>query len=161
MDEVIALILDTCVLLCYWIAFASDLPSLLEKLCSAIVVELMKMCYLLEFPIGGNLKGYGSVELRVNSIVDEGQVVSSYDVLKVCQAPYLKMRLTLETMDVILSPLKQSKGDIFPIVHSEVVYSFCQALDLRAKLAPTENRLVFNPQKRSKKDKITPVVHSK
>ncbi|GFT23369.1 hypothetical protein NPIL_160011 [Nephila pilipes] len=159
MDDVINMVFEICVYLLPWIVFERDLPSFLEIICYAIVIELVKVCCLLEFPFVGNLSGGSSEELQ-NSIEDSVCVGDSFAV-NGYQAPSSKVYFAPETKDVILKPLKPSRIDIVPLVNSEVVYSFCKALNLRAKLVPAESRVVFSQQKRSKKDKIIPVVHSK
>ncbi|GFS80089.1 hypothetical protein NPIL_179501, partial [Nephila pilipes] len=101
--------------------------------------------------------GGSSIEFRENSVDDKVSGESSF-AAKVCLTPDLKVGLAPETEDTIF---KLSKREIFPVVHSELIYSFCKALDLRATLAPVETRVVFDPSKRSKKKKVIPVVQSK
>ncbi|GFS98300.1 hypothetical protein NPIL_111481 [Nephila pilipes] len=157
MTDVIALVIETCVYLLYWFTFGSGSPSFVEILCYSIVVEVVKMCSFLQFPVRSTLGGGSSVEVQENSVDVKVSVENSFAVND-CLAPDLKVDLDPETQDAIVKP---SKADIVPVVHSEVVYSFCQALDLRAKLAPVETRVVFDPPKRLKKQKVVPVVHSK
>ncbi|GFT57330.1 hypothetical protein NPIL_102991 [Nephila pilipes] len=156
MVDAIALVIETCVYLLYWFTFGSGLPSFVEIICYSIVVELIKMCSLLQFPVRGNLGVGSSVEFRENSVEDKVSGESSF-ATKVCLTKDLKVDLALETKDAIFKPTNRV---IVPIVHSDVVYRFCQALDLRAILAPMETRVVFDPQKRTKKEKVIPVVRS-
>ncbi|GFS39953.1 hypothetical protein NPIL_34711 [Nephila pilipes] len=157
---VIDLVIETFLYLLYWVVLGSDMPSLFEIIGYSIAVQLLKVCGLLEFPIGDNLNGCGSEEFEENSTHDNVSIVSPFNVSKVCQVAELKVHLAPDRKDIILRPQKQSTRNSIPIVHSEVVYSFCQALSLRARLAPVESRVIFNPQKSSTKNKITPVVHS-
>ncbi|GFT83218.1 hypothetical protein NPIL_700261 [Nephila pilipes] len=160
MVDAILLAFEVCVYVLWWIASGRDFPSFVEIMCYSIIVELVKIRWLLEFPIGENVNGCGSDEFQEKPVDDVVPVANSFVNLELCQAPDLKQGLSPERMVVILDSLKQSKEFMFPTVHSEAVYSFCQALDLRAKLAPVENRVVFNPPKRPIEDKVTPVVHS-
>ncbi|GFT83220.1 hypothetical protein NPIL_700271 [Nephila pilipes] len=160
MVDAIALAFEVCVYVLYWFAFRNDFPSFEEIMCYSIVVELVKVRWLLEILTGEILNECGSDELQENFVDDEVPVANSFAVCELCQVPDLKQGLSLEKTVVNLDPFKQTKGFMVPTVHSEAVYSFCQALNLRAKLAPVESRVGFNPPKRSIEDKVTPIVHS-
>ncbi|GFT65575.1 hypothetical protein NPIL_536651 [Nephila pilipes] len=127
MADAIALVLEVCIYLLFWIVSGSDSPSILEIVCYAIVVEFLKMCWLLEFPIGENLNGCCFDEFLENSVDDEVAVVSSFADLKVCQAPDLKVDLVPERKVIsncIHVSLKQSNGDMVPIVCLQLLSSF-------------------------------------
>ncbi|GFU52262.1 hypothetical protein NPIL_300291 [Nephila pilipes] len=160
MVDATALAFEVYVYVLWWITFGSDFPSFGEIMCYAIVVELVQMYWLLEFPTGEILNEGDSNEFQENPVDDDVPVASSSAFLELYQSLDLKQRLSPERTVAILDPLKQTKGFMVPTVHSEAVCSFCQAIDLRAKLAPVENRVVLNPPKVSIKDTVTPVVHS-
>ncbi|GFU41351.1 hypothetical protein NPIL_433631 [Nephila pilipes] len=124
MEDVIFLIVETILYFVYWVVLGSDLPSLLEIIIYSITVEILKLCVLSESPIGDNSSGFSFEENEENSTLDNAFVVNSSSVLKICQIPVFKVCLTPKRSISTLNLLKQTKGDMVLIVHSEVIYRF-------------------------------------